>query len=187
MQGAAVLGKSGQMCSVDCAAMRAVALLTLAGACAYYKSLPLYNDVRPYSALREFIREHQTWELIGWSANARPRELQIMQAEVPTLQRVAWVDALPQVVEQCRAFPHAVFMVSGAALPPPGLELRLAAQFDDPADQFVPGLLESGVDRVELQRAGYDLPVSGFGSRLHAALHTPGLGIRLYDFVGCGD
>ena len=29
----------------------------------------------------------------GWSANARPRELQIMQAEVPTLQRVAWLDA----------------------------------------------------------------------------------------------
>ena len=151
MQGAAVLCKSGQMCSVDCAAMRAVALLTLAGACAYYKSLPLYNDVRPYSALREFIREHQTWELIGWSANARPRELQIMQAEVPTLQRVAWVDALPQVVEQCRAFPRAIFMVSGIAVPPPGLDLRLVAQFDDAADQFVPGLLESGVDRVELQ------------------------------------
>ena len=167
--------------------MRAVTVLALAGAGAYYKSLPLYNDVRPYSALREFIREHQTWELIGWSANARPRELQIMQAEVPTLQRVAWVDALPQVVEQCRAFPRAIFMVSGIAVPPPGLDLRLVAQFDDAADQFVPGLLESGVDRVELQRAGYDLPVSGFGSRLHAALHTPSLGIRLYDFVGCGD
>ena len=164
-----------------------VALLALAGTGAYYKSLPLYNDVRPYSALREFIREHQTRELIGWSANARPHELQIMQAEVPTLQRVAWVDASPQVVEQCRAFPRAIFMVSGIAVPPPGLELRLVAQFDDAADQFVPGLLESGVDRVELQRAGYDLPVSGFGSRLHAALHTPSLGIRLYDFVGCGD
>ena len=58
--------------------MRAVTLFSLAGVGAYYKSLPLLNDVRLYSALREFIREHQTRELIGWSANARPRELQIM-------------------------------------------------------------------------------------------------------------
>ena len=163
------------------------ALLALTGIGGCIKGLPLYNNAQPYNGVREFIRERQTRALIGWSVSARPHELQFMQAEVPTLERVVWVNSLEQVVEQCNVLPGAVFMVTAPALPPQGVALRLAAQFDNPAERFVPALLEEGVDRLELLRAGYDLPVTMFGSRVRAVATAPGLGIRLYDFVGCGD
>ena len=163
------------------------ALLALAGIGGCIKGLPLYKNAQPYNDVREFIRERRTRALIGWSVSARPHELQFMQAEVPTLERVVWVKSLRQVVEQCEALPGAVFMVTAPALPPQGVALRLAAQFDNPAERFVPALLEEGVDRLELLRAGYDLPVTMFGSRVRAVATAPGLGIQLYDFIGCGE
>lgn len=163
------------------------ALLALAGVGGCIKGLPLYNNAQPYNTVREFIRERRTRVLIGWSVSTRPHELQFMQAEVPTLERVVWVNTFPQVVEQCNAFPGAVFMVSAPALPPQGVTLRLVAHFDNPAERFVPALLEEGVDRLELFRAGYDLPVTVFASRLHGAATASGLGIQLYDFIGCGE
>lgn len=164
-----------------------LALLALAGVGGCIRGLPLYNNAQPYNAVREFLRERQTRVLIGWSASARPHELQFMQAEVPTLERVVWVNTLPQVVEQCNAFPGAVFMVSAPALPPQGVALRLAAHFENLAERFVPALLEEGVDRLELLRARYDLSVTVFGSRLQVAAPAPGMGIQLYDFIGCGE
>ena len=162
-------------------------LLALAGIGGCIKGLPLYTNAQPYNDVREFIRERRTRALIGWSVSARPHELQFMQAEVPTLERVVWVNSLKQVVEQCKALPGAVFMVTAPALPPQGVALWLAAQFDNPAERFVPALLEEGVDRLELLRAGYDLPVTMFGSRVRAVATAPGLGIQLYDFIGCGE